>query len=357
MYRRKFIGSTMAITAIPALAIGSCTSGKPEAFPSLLKLDRTARVKLALLTLQRASWEHGVAAQAFLEAGDDELTLMMAKEAVLRQTDEGQLSVVYQDNGVTDPAASGEAVIFAWKKTGDDKYKEAWEKMLNYLLNKAPKTDGILHHVKNAPEVWIDAMYMAPPFLAVAGEYHEAMKQIRGFRACLWNPENKLFSHIYDIGKKVFKRKAFWGVGNGWTAAAFARVIAALPETMQNEKNELVEDTNQLLDGCLKYLRPDGLFHDVVDDPSTFVETNLSQMLAYTIYRGIADGWLDRNRISDADRMREAALLKVDECGYVQGVCGSPYFNSPGTAAEGQAFHILMEAAYSKYSANARSGI
>jgi hypothetical protein len=47
--------------------------------------------------------------------------------------------------------------------------------------------------------------------------------------------------------------------------------------------------------------------------------------------------------------MREAANNKVDAEGFVQGVCGAPHFNSAGTAAEGQALNILMEAAYRKY--------
>ena len=46
-----------------------------------------------------------------------------------------------------------------------------------------------------------------------------------------------------------------------------------------------------------------------------------------------------------ADRMREAAYQKVDEYGLVQDVCGSPHFDRPGTATEGQAFFLLMEAA------------
>ena len=39
--------------------------------------------------MQRASWEHGVAAQAMLELGDNEMAYLMAKEAVLRQLEDG----------------------------------------------------------------------------------------------------------------------------------------------------------------------------------------------------------------------------------------------------------------------------
>jgi hypothetical protein len=37
---------------------------------------------------------------------------------------------------------------------------------------------------------------------------------------------------------------------------------------------------------------------------------------------------------------------KVDSSGYVQGVFGAPNFDRAGTAPEGQAFFLLMEAAW-----------
>jgi unsaturated rhamnogalacturonyl hydrolase len=132
----------------------------------------------------------------------------------------------------------------------------------------------------------------------------------------------------------------------GPCAAGMTRVIAALPESMQANRKRLQTYVREVLDGCLAHLRTDGLFHDVVDKPSTFVETNLAQMLSYTIYRGVAAGGLDRALVAQADRMRQAAHAKVDRCGMVQGVCGSPMFDRSGTACEGQAFFLLMEAAH-----------
>ncbi len=158
---------------------------------------RIEKVKLAMLAMQRASWEQGAAAQAFLELGDDEMVIRMAKGALVRQDKQGRLAVLGGDGGVTDPAASGEAMLHAAKLTGDQKLKEGAAGMLDYLLNKAPKTsEGILHHTMRGPEIWIDSMYMAPPFLSVAGHPAEAVKQINGFRDALWNPQKKLFSHM-----------------------------------------------------------------------------------------------------------------------------------------------------------------
>jgi rhamnogalacturonyl hydrolase YesR len=221
--------------------------------------------------------------------------------------------------------------------------------MLEYLLKKAPRTkDGTLYHVANKPQVWIDSMYMAPPFLAVAGEPKEAVKQVEGIRRLLWNPEKRLFSHVWDDSKNDFFRKDFWGVGNGWAAAGMTRIIKALPADMAEERKKLVGYVQEVIDGCLAYLRPDGFFHDVVDNPKTFVETNLAQMLAYSIFRGVSGGWLDHSYMKPAGQMRASARSKVDDYGYVRDVCGSPNFESAGTATEGQAFFLLMEAAASQ---------
>lgn len=304
------------------------------------------KVKLAMLTMQRHAWEQGVAAQALLELGDTELVILMAKEAALRQLEDGRLGVISANQGVTDPAANGEAVLYAARVTGDVSLQKAADKMLDYLLNEAPKTkDGTLYHIAHKPQVWIDSMYMAPPFIAVAGHPEEAVKQIEGFRKLLWNPEKKLFSHIWDDNINDFERKDFWGVGNGWAAGGMSRVIKSLPKKMADEKKRLIGYVRDVIDGCLAHQRQDGLFHDVVDNPKTFVEANLAQMLAYSIYRGIQGGWLDASYRKHADRMRKAAHRKVDEYGLVQDVCGAPTFELPGTATEGQAFFLLMEAA------------
>lgn len=304
------------------------------------------KVKNALLAMQRYSWEQGTAAQAFLELGEIELVVVFAKEAVIRQFADGRLGVVGNQSAVTDPAANGEAVLHASKVTGDDVLRHAGEKMADWLLNKAPKTrDGIIYHLHDRAQVWVDSFYMAPPFLSAAGYHAEAVKQIEGYRNLLFDTEKKLFSHIWDDSLNDFARKAFWGVGNGWALAGITRVIRTLPDTMAEERKTLIGYIRESIEGCMPYMRADGLFHDVVDNPSTFIETNFSQMLSYTLYRGMAGGWLDLTYLKYAEKLRQAANDKVDKYGLVQGVCASPHFDRPGTAPEGQAFFLLMEAA------------
>jgi unsaturated rhamnogalacturonyl hydrolase len=309
--------------------------------------DTVAKVMNAMLAMQRRAWEQGVAAQALLELGETDLAILLAKDAVVNQKKDGRLGLNEGDRPVADPASSGEAVLFAARTTGDPALQKASDQMLNFLLYKAPRTsDGIIYHNFIENMIWVDAFYMAPPFIAIAGHPDEAVRQIEGYRKILLNPDKKLYYHIWDQDRMKFERKLFWGVGNGWAAAGMTRVIRALPESMQKEKVRIQGYVRELVDAFLKYERADGLFNDILDDPSTFTETNSGQMIAYTIYRGVKGGWLDRSYLPAADRIRKAVHRKVDRFGLVQGVCGAPNFDKPGTATEGQAFFLLMEAAF-----------
>lgn len=298
----------------------------------------------AMLCMARMAWEQGTASQALIAAGKKESVILFAKDAIVRQTKEGRLGVLYNDAAVTDPAANGESVLYAWKHTGEEKYKAAADAMYSYLKNTAPKTaDGVLHHIASARQVWSDASFMAPPFLALMGDFDEAVKQIEGFRKYLLDPQKKLYYHMWDEDKKDFARKLLWGGGNGWTAAGIAKIIDSLPVERTDLKERLVTYGKEVIDGCIAYMRPDGLFYDIVDDSNSFVETNLGQMIAYSIYTGIKAGWLDETYKAKADIMRQGARAKIDQYGIVQDACGSPYFDKPGTSVEAQAFFIMME--------------
>ena len=125
-------------------------------------------------------------------------------------------------------------------------------------------------------------------------------------------------------------------------------MIRALPAERNEDRQRLAAIVTELIDGCLAHQRADGLFHDVVDRPETFVEANLAQMLAFAIYTGILGGWLPERYGDAANRMRNAARGKMDSFGYVQSVCGAPNFDRQGTSTEAQAFAMMMEAAGSK---------
>lgn len=337
----------LAAVMVAASAAGQAVSRVP-ARPSARRAapdPLVERVRLAGLSIQRKSWEQGVLALAFLEAGDEAGTIRMARASLIYRSKDGVPAAL--DGAPVDPLMAGEAVWRAAAITGSSDLRSAADKMLEYALKLAPRAaDGTVFHAGQT--LWSDSFHTTPPLLAAAGQWDEAIRQIEGHRRRLWNPDAKLLAHIWDEGHGRFQDAKFWGGGQGWAAAALARVIRALPEARRADKARLASFLRELLDGCLAHQRPSGLFNDIVDDPASFEETNLAQMLAYAIYTSVGGGWLPREYLAAADRMRAAARARVDRDGFVQGVCAAPLFSSPGISAEGQAFFLLMEAAAAK---------
>ena len=340
------IGSTAVAANLPSENKEAVNPGKLFTSEISGTKDRIERVKIATLGMQRYDWEQGVVAQAFLEMGEFDLAISMARGAILRQ-EKGRFSVLKGNGPISDCSSIGEVVLFAAKETGDPIFRNGADEMLNVIKTTSHKTtDGIIYHTQEPQKgIWSDFNYMLPPFLVAAGEYRLALEQIEGYRKYLYHENDKLYSHMWDDTRKQFARSDYWGVGNGWSAAGMTRVINRLPESMAEEKKKLIGYVRDLLDGCLKYLRSDGLFHNVLDRPDTFPEVNLSQMLAYTIYRGVAAGYLAASYLKQAEIMRKAANGRVDKLGYVHDVCGLPNFDRPYFAPEGQAFYLLMETA------------
>lgn len=308
-------------------------------------------VARALLSMQRHSWEQGTAMQAFLEMGEKDIVIAMAYEAAYRSLPDGRTAMLGDGRAVTDPCSVGEALLAACKWTGDAFLQERYQSLLTWALEYAPRNEkGVLYHLSHLEEFWVDSLYMLPPFLVAAGYVEEALLNFFEYANALYDKKAHLMGHRWDDGTKQWVRRDHWGTGNGWALAAMARMIPMLLEQKPVNAEIMIAFTLDLIEHLLPFMREDGLFHDVVDDETSFVETNLSQMLAYTIFRGVKDGWINDKTLVDrylvmADKMRKAANEKVNAYGFVADVCGAPTFDKPGYSPEGQAFYLLMEQA------------
>lgn len=310
--------------------------------------NRLDSVKLAMLSVQRYPWEQGVCMQAIYESGDITTAIAMAHDAVLRQQKDGRLAVINDNIAVTDPASSGIMVRKAYEITGDAFYKEAADRMLYYLLHIAPKTrkhilchnEVSLHEGFSPNQIWVDSIYMAPPFLAYMGYPGEAMTQIEGMVSYLKDPETGLLNHIYDAGSGRFVREKLWATGNGWALLGIASVIDIANDTLDTEPMQLL--FRNILDAMLRYQLPDGRFHDILNEEDSFVDGASAMMMAAAVYRGCHSGWLSKDYLPYADKVVATMDQYVDDYGIIHEVCGCPHFLSVGTSAESMAAYIMM---------------
>jgi len=307
------------------------------------------RVLTALLAMQRRSWEQGVASHALLDLGRDDLVAVLARDAVTQQSAAGNLADL-DESGAVNSGAMGEAVLAQARRSGDPRLQQGFDAQLRWFSTEAPRADdGTLFHLREAPECWVDSVYMVVPVLVLAGRVEEAARQFDGHRRRLFDPATGLWGWRWDEAEGRRTHPAPWGTGNGWVAAGLARALRLLrPEPAgpaQDFATDAAQHARALVDACLASRRPDGTFGDVLDDPASFEETNLAQMLAYATLTGTADGWLPAAYAEVGRSLLAHARTKVDTHGFVTPVCGAPRFDRPGTSVEAQAFFLLATAA------------
>lgn len=325
-----------------------------------------------MLAMQRYPWEQGVCAQSLYEAGYDDLWIPMAYDSIKRMSEDGRLAMIGGEVAVSDPASCGEVCIRAYEKTGNTFFCDGADALLEYLMKKAPRTsDGIICHNYvsfadgfSPDQLWIDGLYMVPPFLAVMGELDEALYQINGYIYHLYDKEANLFYHIKDVDQNRYVRKMHWATGNGWALMGLARVIE---EAKKNQREDISGSLLTILVSCLnsmlKYRLPDGRFMDILDEKGSFTDGTSAMMMSAVIYRGLLKGYLgaDNNIIetgstgssdnpvvidyeSCADLAFETVTEKIDKYGLIYEVSGCPHFVSQGTSAEAQAAYVMASA-------------
>jgi len=310
-----------------------------------------SRVLTALLAMQRQSWEQGVASHALLDLGEHDLVEAMARDAVTRQTAAGKLAEI-DDHGIVNCGAAGEAVLWAAQRSGDARLADAYERQLQWIRHDAPRAeDGTVFHIEGTHECWVDTVYMVVPLLVLAGHVEEAAGQLAGHRSRLFDESAGMYGWRWDEDSARVTHPLHWGTGNGWVAAGIARSLRILAArgTADAASRDFAEQAaahaRTVIDACLAHRAADGLFHNVVDDPSTFSEANLAQMLAYATLTGVADAWLPASYEEVGRSLLAAARRNVDVHGFVTGVCGAPRFDHRGTSVEAQSFFLLATAA------------
>lgn len=197
------------------------------------------------------------------------------------------------------------------------------------ILTKAVKDniprfdDGTYHRTKT---MWTDDTFMSCPFLVrmskITGDdyyYNECINQIKGFRKRLYDENDKIFSHIYFIDDDKASGVP-WGRGNGWVFFTLSELLLILPDS--EEKKEILSLFCEFADGIRSLQDEDGMWHQVLNQPSTYTETSCTAMFILGMVRGIRNGWLDASYNRTIEKAWSGILdTSIDEDGNVYGVC------------------------------------
>jgi unsaturated rhamnogalacturonyl hydrolase len=184
-----------------------------------------------------------------------------------------------------------------------------------WLMNDLPKTtEGGFQHVTSAigdrngiilneEELWVDTLFMAVLFLNKMGHHYnrkdwisEANNQLLIHIKYLYDTKTSLFYHGWTFKERSNFGEIFWCRGNSWFTFGLLEFLETSDLTLDEGLKTFFLDTFKAQALALKHLQSSsGLWHTVLDDPTSYEEVSGSAAIAKGFLKGVKLGILDNS--------------------------------------------------------------
>jgi len=245
-------------------------------------------------------------------------------------------------------ATVGQLVLDWYERTGEARYLDAARRQRAALAD-AVEADETVSYNSVLPELWVDSLYMIPPFLARYGRLTDepaaldrAVKHVDAQFDRLRDAHTGLFRHIWRETPDSFPESTLWARGNGWALAGVLDTLTALPD--DHEATDRLAAAVADLAAAVRACQDDsGFWRNVLDDPTSPLESSATLMFAATFARGVDAGVLPDSYLAPAVDGFEVCRGVVDERGTVTRVALPPGGPSVqlGHADYGQGWFLL----------------
>jgi unsaturated rhamnogalacturonyl hydrolase len=277
--------------------------------------------------IYRWDWQPGVGLYGLLRAYEsigEQRYLDYSRYYVDRLLDADQVS--YSING----SMLFEIVLKLYEHRREERYQAELRYFLRWLLRSAAKCqNGCFEHswtetdVHLTEQVWIDTLFMAGIVLAdsyrVLGREDsnaEVLQQFAAHQVCLQDTNTGLYRHLYDGHSNGHMAGVFWGRGNGWMAASTVDVLDAVGAN--NPAYQNIVDAFQWQMKTVRQLQdPNGMFHTILDDSSTYLEMSATAALGYASLKGARLGLLGEDFKRVGEKAAQAVIEHIKPDGLV----------------------------------------
>jgi unsaturated rhamnogalacturonyl hydrolase len=255
-----------------------------------------------------------------------------------------------------------------YEETGDRTLLPWLDSWAEWAMHQMPRTPhGGMQHItlaeENHHQLWDDTLMMTVLPLTKIGllldrpQYvREATFQFLTHVAYLMDRETGLWFHGWTFEGHHNFAKARWARGNSWLAMVVPDFLELvdLPES-DPVRRFLVEVLDAQVAALAELQDESGLWHTLLDDPSSYLEASATAGFAYGILKAVRKGYLDARYGAVAERAVRAIVANVSDDGELQQVSfgtgmGSDlafYRDIPRTSMPyGQAMAILCLAEY-----------
>lgn len=227
-------------------------------------------------------------------------------------------------------------MIYIYEETKNEKYLKHCEEWAKWVYEEMPRTEenGLQHVTSdsiNEGELWDDTLVMTVLFLARAGmvlghsEYvDEAIRQYLLHAKYLADRKTGLWFHGWTFKGHHNFAEALWGRGNSWITIGIPDFIEML-DGNDGVKEFLKGTLTAQVSKLAEVQNMSGMWHTVLDDPSSYVESSATAGFCYGILKSVRKKYIDDSFLNVGLRAAEAVIENIDENGVVQNVSyGTP---------------------------------
>lgn len=224
-------------------------------------------------------------------------------------------------------------LAYLYEDTKDSRYLPYLEQWAEWVMKEMPRTkENGLQHATYGPEnknqLWDDTLMMTVLPLAKIGrllnksEYlQEAKLQFLIHIKYLMDKKTGLWYHGWTFEGNHNYAKAYWARGNCWLTIAIPEIIEILDLPKDDFFRIYLIQTLEAQIQALAILQDNsGLWHTLLDDHTSYVESSATAGFAYGILKAVHKGYIDKKYAKIANRAIEGLLNQIDEKGEVQNV-------------------------------------
>lgn len=214
-----------------------------------------------------------------------------------------------------DHVGAGRELVALYQRTAEVQWLDAARKLAALHDSFCPGPLGARCHRADTSgwrhQIWVDCMDVDAPFLVelaqATGEatyFDQAADEILGYARTLQTDSGLLY---HGFERDAGQNGCLWARGNGWALMGLVDTLTQLPRE-HAAYPELSDRLLRLVTALAAAQHESGLWHTVVDDSETYMESTLAAMVAYALRNAFDANLLDEANFSNMEARARYAM-------------------------------------------------
>lgn len=219
-------------------------------------------------------------------------------------------------------------LAYRYEETGNEEWRPYLERWAEWVMFEMPRTDkGAMQHIvynnENHQQMWDDTLMMSVLPLAKIGKLlgrpefiEEATYQFLIHVQYLMDRQTGLWFHGWTFDGHHNFAQARWARGNSWLTIAIPEFLELvdLPENNATRRY-LLQVLESQVSALAKCQDDSGLWHTLLDDPHSYLESSATAGFAYGILKAVRKRYIDASYAPVAEKAIQGVIKHINPAG------------------------------------------